>query len=91
MRRAAKIDDNQPAIVEALQKIGAKCYYLKKPVDLLVGYRGKNVVLEVKNRNGKDEITKDQADFIATWPGQVDVVYTPEEAVALVIGKEAME
>jgi hypothetical protein len=90
MRRAAKIDGNQPAIVEALKRIGAKAYYLKKPVDLLVGYRGKNYVIEVKNKNGKDEMTTEQAEFMATWPGEVHVVYTPEEAVAVVIGPEAM-
>jgi hypothetical protein len=35
-------------------------------------------------------LTKDQVDFIARWPGKVHIAHSPEEAVAAVIGKEAM-
>ena len=84
MRRAAKTDANQDAIVKALRKIGARAFYLKKPVDLLVGFRGRNILLEIKNRDGKDQITKEQAQFIATWNGELHVVYSPEEAIRAV-------
>ena len=90
MRTAARIDANQPAIVKALEAIGAKVVYIKKPLDLLVGFRKRNILLEVKNKEGFDRETKDQVAFIATWPGELHIVYTPEEAVAAVIGKEAM-
>jgi hypothetical protein len=86
MRRAAKPDANQHALVEALKKIGAKCFYIKEPVDLLVGYRGRNLLLEVKNREGKNRITKAQAEFLATWPGDVQVVWSVEEAISAVVG-----
>lgn len=90
MRRAAKTDGNQQAIVEALIKIGAKPYYIKEPVDLLVHFLGANILMEIKNPDGKDEITKKQAEFIATWPGQVFIVRTPNEAIIAVLGKDLM-
>lgn len=90
MRRAARTDDNQRELVEALKKIGAKCYFIGKPVDLLVGFRGKNLLLEVKrpDKRGWDSaITKEQKDFIETWPGEVSVCYSIEEAINAVVGK----
>lgn len=90
MRRAARTDDNQHELVEALKKIGAKCYFIGKPVDLLVGFRGRNLLLEVKRpdkRGQASAITKAQKDFIETWPGDVSIVYSIEEAVSAVVGK----
>ncbi len=52
MRRAANVDRNQPEIVAALRAAGATVEYLHAVgggcPDLLVGYRGANYVLEVK-------------------------------------------
>ena len=92
MRRAARTDDNQHELVEALKKIGAKCYFIGKPVDLLVGYRGKNLLLEVKRpdkRGQPSAFTKEQKDFIETWPGDVAICYTIDEAISAVVGKAA--
>lgn len=92
MRRAARTDDNQHDLVEALKKIGAKCYYIKEPVDLIVGFRGRNVLLEVKRedkRGRESAITKSQAEFIEGWPGEIHVVYTIDEAISAVVGKAA--
>jgi len=83
MRRAAKTDANQQAIMDRLREIGCKVKYIKEPVDLLVGYRNKNVLLEVKVESGR--LTKQQIDFIAEWPGPVHIVRDPEEAVNIVI------
>lgn len=91
MRRAAKVDDNQGEIVKALRSIGAAVQYIKKPLDLLVWFRGRYVLMEIKNKDGKDQLTKDQAEFIATWPGEIQVVYTAEEAVAVMVGAAAMK
>jgi len=90
MRRAARTDDNQHELVEALKKIGAKCYFIGKPVDLLVGYRNRNLLLEVKRhdkKGWKSELTQEQKDFIDTWPGDVQVVYSVDEAISAVVGK----
>lgn len=52
MRRAARIDANQPEIVAALRKVGAKVAHLHVApglLDLLVGFRGRLYWMEVKN------------------------------------------
>ena len=52
MRRAAKIDSNQPQIVKALRRSGAFVILtsqLKNAFDLLVIYRGTIYIVEVKD------------------------------------------
>ena len=53
MRRAAKVDANQREVVAALRDAGATVQLLHAVgegcPDLLVGYRGKNYLLEVKD------------------------------------------
>lgn len=90
MRRAARTDDNQEAIVKALRQIGVAVEIIKQPVDLLIHHRGVTSVMEVKNPDGRDELTKDQVEFIARWPGTVHVVRSVEEAMRAVLGKEVM-
>lgn len=92
MRRAAHTDANQTAIVAALRKVGAKVTSLAAVgggvPDLLVGFRGVNVLLEVKNpeQSKRDQrLRKSQREFHATWPGKVAVVRTAEEAVLAVV------
>ena len=61
MRRAARRDDNEKAIVEALRAVGATVYYLDEPCDLLVGMNNKTLLMECKNPNsayGKKGLTK---------------------------------
>jgi hypothetical protein len=97
MRRAAKIDDTQTAIVAALRQAGCKVLSLaacgKGVPDLLVRVIHKNRVfaaiygeihlLEVKNPAGRGtSLTPDQVKFHAEWP--VTVVTTPAEALAAV-------
>jgi hypothetical protein len=90
MRRAAKIDANQTAIVDALRAIGVRVEVLGKPVDLLCSHRGVWHVVEVKNEEGKNRLTKDQVEFIARSDAPIHVVRSPEEAVAAVLGKAVM-
>lgn len=85
-RYAEKIDANQKAIVDALKRIGCDVYSIGQPVDLVVGYRARNFLMEVKNPNGKNELTDAQKEFIATWRGQVRVVRSADEAIRLVTG-----
>ena len=84
LSRANKRDKNEAAIVAALQACGCAVVRLDKPLDLLVGYRGRNWLLEVKGEGGR--LTKDQKEFIATWPGQWAVIREPEEAIRIVTG-----
>jgi hypothetical protein len=90
VRRAAKTDSNQAAIVKALKSIGVSVVYIKKPVDLLICHKGETALMEVKNPDGKDQLTRDQIEFLARWPGKVHVVRTVDEAIREVLGKEVM-
>ena len=81
----AKRDANEPEIIAALEAIGCEVFRLDKPLDLLVGYRGKNWLIEVKTKKGR--LTKDQKDFLPKWRGQLAVVSTPEQAISVVSGE----
>ena len=92
MRRAANLDSNHAAVVLALRAIGATVQSLASMgggvPDLLVGYRGRNVLLEVKDGEKPPSarmLTKDEEEWHATWGGQVDTVYTAEDAQLTVI------
>lgn len=81
MRRAAKRDKAERVIIEALGSIGADVVQ-RLPVDLLVRFRGKLYLLEVKTP-GQSAHTKErtrQRDFCSTW--NVPYVRTPREAYA---------
>ena len=87
MRRAALIDENQPDIVLALLEAGCSVQTLAAVgvgcPDLLVGRRGKNYLLEVKNPEkpkADRQLTKDQKTWHKCWHGGVDVVHDVLEA-----------
>lgn len=88
MRRAARTDANQAAIVSALRSVSVQVEVIKLPLDLLVCHRGETALMEVKTDEG--HFTKGQAEFLARWPGKVYIVRSPEDAVAQVLGKEVM-
>ena len=51
-QRNAKVDSNQPKIVAGLRRIGAivkPVHQLKNFCDIIVGYRGKLFMMEIKN------------------------------------------
>lgn len=93
--RAKRRDPNEAAIVAALRKAGATVTPLHVPVDLLVGYRGKNYLLEVKRPPGKSggtsesgqRLNPNQRKFFDEWAGQVRVVTSASEAL-LAIGAD---
>lgn len=89
MRRAAKIDANQPEIVDALRRVGATVQSLAQVgdgvPDLLVGFRGLTHLLEVKDGRkppSARKLTKDQQDWHRYWRGSdVYIVTCVEEAL----------
>lgn len=90
MRRIARTDANQPEIVKALRKVGATVAITAQAgagfPDLVVGHRGKNYLMEVKDPNQKklnQKLTADQMIFHEFWNGQIAVVKTAEEAIKL--------
>lgn len=90
MRRAAKVDDNQEEIVKALRRVGVSVHVLGKPLDLLICHRGETSLMEVKNPDGRNQLTQDQIDFMARWPGKIHEVRSVEEAMVSVLGEKVM-
>jgi hypothetical protein len=90
MRRAARIDNNQTLIIDALKKVGVSVEILGKPLDLLVCCRGETSLMEIKNPDRSEEWSKDQLEFIARWPGKIHIVRSIKDAIAAVLGAEAM-
>ena len=88
MRHAARTDATMVEVMKALRAVGCSVLYIKLPLDLLVCHRKETMLVEVKEEGGR--LTKAQEAFLETWPGRVHVVRGPLEAVAAVIGKEAM-
>jgi len=88
MRRAPRTDGNQPQIVQDLRKIGASVAIGsaigKGFPDLVVGYRGKTFLLEVKDPSkpkSDRQLTPDQVKFRDGWNGHYAVVETSEQAI----------
>jgi hypothetical protein len=93
MRRKARVDGNHRAICDALVDAGAVVLSLAGNghgcPDLLVGWRGWNVLFEVKPPNylkhpsGWRKATRDaQERFKLRWTGQYAIVTSPEDAIA---------
>ena len=94
MRRAAKIDANQPEIVKGLRQAGASvacCHAVGDGfTDLVVGFRGVNYLVEVKDGEkvpSKRKLTPDQVKFHAAWTGQIGVAETLDEALEIIGAK----
>ena len=83
--RTHRADGNQGEIVRALLQIGAKVEILSQVgagcPDLLVGYHRRNYLMEVKNERG--DLSARQVIWHKDWPGQVAVVRSGMEAIAV--------
>ena len=81
-RRDARTDANEAEIIEALEKVGAKVWRIKWPLDLLVAFRSTFYVLEVKTEHSK--LNKNQAKVVkemmlkGCFPG---IVYSVDDAL----------
>ncbi len=78
MRRAAKRDVSEPEIVSALIQCGFSVYRLNQPVDLLVGFRGKNFLVECKTgtKGYAKDLNDNQKQFNDGWRGSKVVKLT---------------
>jgi hypothetical protein len=74
-----KPDAVTKGIVDGLRGVGATVNYIGRPVDLLVGFRGRTYIFEVKNPG--DKLRPSQTEWAAGWKGQFRVVHTLEEAL----------
>jgi hypothetical protein len=91
MRQAARIDANQPKIVEALEKVGCTVQHLhtlgKGCPDLLVGYRDINYLFEITDGDkplSKQRLTPDELEWHSGWRGLVWTVNSIEDALRVV-------
>ncbi len=92
MKLRPRTDANQPAIVKHLRQIPGVSVEILAAVgggvpDLLVGYRGENYLLEVKDPAkipSKRRLTDDQEVWHANWRGQAAVVMTFEDCVRVI-------
>jgi hypothetical protein len=92
MRRAAKIDSNQIQVVSALRASGATVQSLaavgKGVPDLLVGYMGKTLLMEVKDGRkppSAQRLTEEQLEWHVAWTGgSLAVVDGPEAALRMI-------
>lgn len=88
MRRFFRVDENQTEIIKALRAIGATVQPLhtvgKGCPDLLVGWRQKNFLFEIKNpaKPKRDQRkTADQEKWVREWRGPVFVVTSSLQAI----------
>ena len=93
MRRAARTDENQEQIVKALRAVGASVQSLAAVghgvPDLLVGYEGKNILIEIKDGNktpSKRKLTDDQVKWHDNWNGGAVAVVESVDAAWVALG-----
>ncbi len=91
VRRAAKIDANQPEIVKAFRQLGASVAITSSAhdgmTDIIVGLGGLTVLVEIKDGSkppSKRKLTPDQVAFHGNWQGAITVVETIDQAIELV-------
>ena len=87
-RTRGRVDQNQKDIVEGLRSVGASVEILSNVgggvPDLLVGWNGKNFLLEVKStvtNYGRNGLNNTQQKWFAKWCGHCTVVSSLEEAL----------
>ena len=89
MKRGSKPDLNHAEVRDGLRSIiGNQCVVDIKDFgggigDLLVGFRGVNYLLETK-RNKKATLTPAEKKFHETWEGQIDIVYSLDDAMKVI-------
>lgn len=93
MSRARRIDDNQKAIVAAYRALGASVQSLasvgRGTPDLLVGFRGKDFLIEVKNSAqppSARRLTDDEAKWHRSWRGSVVRIVESVDDVQAALG-----
>lgn len=80
-------DANEPEVIEALRSVGAWVRQMDKPLDLLVGFRGRWTWLEVKDgkKSPSDrKVTDEEQEFLAICEANglpAAVVMDPIEAL----------
>ena len=83
----ARRDANEKEIVDTFEALGITVFRLDRPLDLLIGYKRKNYLVEVKVLGKK--LNNKQKEFVSWWKGQHFVCYTVDQA--LKFGREIIK
>lgn len=92
MRRAAKIDANQNEVIKQLRRIPNVSIAITSQLgkgfpDFIVGYQGKNYLIELKDGNkqpSQRKLTPDEEQFFKGWNGQVNVCKDFDEIYSII-------
>lgn len=91
MRQAARIDANQPEIVQALRDVGASVAVMSMVgngfPDIVVGYRGQNYLIEIKDgakTPSQRKLTPDEQKFHDLWRGTAHIANSIDEALEII-------
>lgn len=91
MRSRGRIDDNQKQIVKQLRQLGVSVQSLasmgKGVPDLLLGFRGINILIELKDGDkvmSKTKLTTDEKDWHNNWNGRVYVAHSIDEIMTII-------
>lgn len=92
MRIAAKIDSNQNEVIKSLRQIPGVTIAITSQLgggfaDFLLGYKGVNFMIELKDgakSPSQRKLTPDEEKFHAAWSGQISVCNSFEDVFALI-------
>ena len=93
-RTRAKVDTNQSQIVKVLRAVGASVATThqvgKGFPDIVVGYKGRNHLLEIKDGDkppSQRKLTADEQEWHDKWRGTVKIVNNETEALRAIGAK----
>lgn len=91
MRLRSRTDKNQGEIVKTFRSLGCSVQHLhtvgKGCPDVLIGYRGVNLLVEIKDGSltpSAKKLTSDEQGWHEMWLGQVCIVDSNDGAVDLI-------
>ena len=86
MRRKARLDSNQRELVAFAKKHGATVTHLhplgRGIPDILIGYRGRNYLIEIKSSE-KSKLSEDEQTFFNNWRGSASVITSKIDLIRL--------
>jgi len=95
MRKRARVDANQKKIVSQLREIGCSVLHThqlgKGAPDIIVGYKGKNYLIEIKDGDKpttQQKLTPDEVKFQTEWQGQYDVANSFDRLLEIILENE---
>lgn len=91
MHRTRKVDSNQAELVKQIRKIpGVSVLHIhvvgKGAPDVIIGYKGKNFLAEIKDPGkfkSQRKLTEDEEKFRNSWCGQVQTVETFDDVIRI--------